>query len=499
PSARGAAILGGSHLRVEQELPAAVAALGASRPGLVPGITPGDARDEAIAQTLASRFHQEAAGVMERRLADNAWLAARLRRGRHREHRLEVVAALGLAVALVGTLGIWAAASRDGGVEAAPAPDRMTSASTISSSRPSSTGSGTRSGTSATAATSATAVISASTDSPQRAGDDLAPLTGTLSHGGAIPFVVVPRRRDLDDLPWRDVGLPATFDIGAPTEEVTAGAKPVRGRRAVAAYLRPIPAGYDVVIVTERGRRLAFVDRVIRRDGAESLPIGQMSIRRDGRMVALIQRRGVLTLDVVNGLAQWHAVPADLSHGGWGFGRAAAFIAFSPGKVWTIDPEADAARRLPLGSYMEHYRLVRRGGSVSLRYHGGEGQLTATEPVRLPVTAIVGGTFGSLGGWSVTGVDLDPATRRAGGTSFDRQALAAVQGDQRQRALLLAREDPFADLTPMGWADDHTAVVALGPMILAWDVISGDLRRVTHVRHSPLGPLGISLRLTPTG
>ena len=328
------------------------------------------------------------------------------------------------------------------------------------------------------------------------------PTTGTL--GDRTPYAALPLEGVEGGLPLFEAGLPQVVDAYGPSTRLSTLATPPRD--VVAVVLRRDGGGYRPVLVTRAGEQVV-VDRLLlsptrNRAGDTSAPLGPRAFGA-GRWVVFPQPGKVVRLDVRDGSVTTYAVPSPyVDSAGWG--AAAGEVRVRAGRqAWTLDTSSPGAAAVPVDASVPDgaTALELAPGSQALRVsrfdptsHARVGERS----VAAPVTELWGPTVASAQ-WVATGAFLDqdvtyPLIRRGNGPIY--QGLVAVRPDNGSVAVLAAPENPDGQVgrvtrccSVLAWADPHTALLqtvgAHGSWVLAWDVESGRVMRVTRIAANP--------------
>jgi hypothetical protein len=324
--------------------------------------------------------------------------------------------------------------------------------------------------------------------------------TGTLGDGTA--YALMPLEGKEGRLRQYAVGLPSVVD---PTRAARPLSSAGQVPSVVAVYLRRDGNGYAPVLLTEDGTQYVadLLLRPVRDEGGnERVPLGPRAMA-GGEAVYFPQPGEVVRLDVRTGRVDRYAVPSPyVEDVAWSpaLGRV---VVRADQQAWTLDPWAEDAEVVAAGraAYGGLFRLSARSaqaGGLTLTRQGTDALPEAADDVRAPVSETWGETLGSL-------------TRAASGAFFDQdltnplirlgngpiyQGLVAVDTDERTARVLLAPENPDGQTgrftgccRVLGWANGVTvlfqSVGSHGSWVLAWDVSSGEVYRVTRIEVDP--------------
>jgi hypothetical protein len=321
--------------------------------------------------------------------------------------------------------------------------------------------------------------------------------SGTLPDGTA--YAVMPLEGTEARLPDFDAGLPSTVDVGAQGEAFSPASPPTS---VVAVYLRADGERFHPVLVTGDDRQLVVgdVDLVWTNDanGNAATPLGPRAIGGGGRYVVFPQRDHVVRLDTQTGESVSYAVPSQVVEwAGWN-ASGSAIVARDSAHAWTIDPWKPGAAAVPVdGGYEGKFRITATGTApTDLRLTAYDDLAIPMRPrvVRAPVYSVWGETVNTET-LAATGVFFDQnitstVIRRGFGPIY--QGLLVVEPSSSAANVLLAPENPDGQTgrfkgccTVLGWADAKTvlyqSVGSHGRWILAWNVITGEVFKVTRL------------------
>ncbi|MEU0096023.1 hypothetical protein [Kribbella sp. NPDC006257] len=241
-------------------------------------------------------------------------------------------------------------------------------------------------------------------------------------------------------------------------------------------------------------------------------PLSTGAVAPNGKLVAFPQPGALLVLDATNaGIQRFNVPNQDLRSVSWlpdshrvlisgpnaayrilisggGFGERAVTVV-EP----SIDPDAATAP----------YRLDDRSGQVALSRYSASNGWTVSGAADLPVQSWVGQTFGS----SSVAARLFVASNspQVPNAELQPQIVAAISAQRSlpNRLLVLGPSPPptagtlaAAVARPvgcclvLGWYDENTVLIQVQGWVIAWNVQSGHVRRVTELEVSglALGP-----------
>jgi hypothetical protein len=248
---------------------------------------------------------------------------------------------------------------------------------------------------------------------------------------------------------------------------------------------------------------------------ASGPPLSSGAVSPDGRLVAFPQPRAVVVVNVTTADIYRFSVPAeDLRSVSW-LPDSARLLVSGPTAAYRVlvgpccrgeesvvsvqparDPDAATAP----------YRLDGGVGRVVLQQYSIDGGWTLQDTLQLPASSWVGQTISA----SATAARLFVADQlpQVQTTASRPQVVAAVSTEQTLRShLLVLGETPAATPRPtgpavpdavrtpgccfvLGWYDSHTSLLQVTGWVLAWDLQTGQVWRVTEleVDSVALGP-----------
>jgi hypothetical protein len=250
---------------------------------------------------------------------------------------------------------------------------------------------------------------------------------------------------------------------------------------------------------------------------ATGLPLSSGAIAPNGKVVAFPQPGGVYVIDASTPKARLITLPSqDIRSVSW-LANSIRLIVSGPGTAYQLDVDVQATKAPAVGGVAVSndpedatapYRLDGQAGDVALRqYAGNNGWVEVSNP-RLPVGQWVGQTF--AGGNLVGRMFVASQLPQVPTVASQAQVVAAISTlEPRDDRLLVLGETPAATPTPgrttpdqirepgccflLGWYDSQTALFQVTDWLLAWNLRTGQVRRVTEldVDGLALGP-GIS-------
>lgn len=238
---------------------------------------------------------------------------------------------------------------------------------------------------------------------------------------------------------------------------------------------------------------------------ASGRPLSSGAIAPNGKLVAFPQPGGVYVIDSSTSKARLIPLPSqDIRSVSW-LANSVRLLASGPGTAYQLDVDVETTKQPVVGGVAVSndaedatapYRLDGVAGEVALRqYAGNNGWVEVSNP-RLPVAQWVGQTFagGNLVGRMFVATQLAQVPTAAS----QAQVVAAISTlEPRDDRLLVLGETPAATPTPgrtapdrirepgccfmLGWYDTQTALFQVTDWLLAWNLQTGQVRRVTEL------------------
>ncbi len=316
------------------------------------------------------------------------------------------------------------------------------------------------------------------------------PRTGTIA---GLPFWTAPPSGSEAWLDRLDTGLGDKLTV-PPGELQYLRERPVS--RVGAVLLRPTsPGHYRPVVLSARGRwAQAELDLVptVDADGNESPPLTATAVSPVGSLVAFPQPNAVVILDTTTGTTRRITVPSPtIRNVGWmpsgdlllASGDAGTYLVSASGLVSQVDARSDPSSATPpmaLDSIDTREALVRIDPS---------GERTADLWTDLPVSSWLGATFTTNTLAARTFIPDSSSQLRS--LRGDAEVVAVLDGRSPTAGALLLMggggDLPRAKncCGVLGWYDEHTLLVesrtTAWNWILAWDVLTGRVMRVTEL------------------
>lgn len=353
----------------------------------------------------------------------------------------------------------------------------------------------------AAAVIAVTAVQSAGRDDNPPQPLPATPTTGERLLPDNTAYALMPLEGTEQRLPLLEVGLPERLDLHAKARPLATLGHPPES--VVAVYLRAARGGYQPVLVTGRGDQLLVdtltLKALVTPDGRAS-PLGVRAVG-GGSYVVFPQPGAVVRLDLRTGAVSRYAVPDQQLETAGFTSDQGTILARSPSWTWAIDPWQAGASAAAAGTdaYEGNFRITPDpydAGHLVVREQDRGHQAHVLLDVRAPVTDVWGETVNTED-WAATGVFFDQdavhsVIRGRYGVGPIYQGLVAVDAEALTAHLLLAPENPDGQTgrfkgccTVLGWADGHTVLYESrgvhGRWVLAWDVGTGTVSRVTQV------------------
>jgi hypothetical protein len=279
-------------------------------------------------------------------------------------------------------------------------------------------------------------------------------------------------------------------------------------RQIAAVVLRNHSGSYEPLLLGDDGH-WARTDVQLSAIGTGA-PLSSGAVAPNGQQVAFPQPGAVLVFSVVTGSVQQYDVPTqDLRSVSW-LPDSNRFLVSGPdvayrvviggggfgeGPVTPVEPSGDPE------DTTAPYRLGGGVGQVSLSRYSINRGWTLSGAAQLPAASWVGQTFSS----STKAARLFISTDLSQLPNARPQVVAALsaQRSQPDRLLVLGASPPATagTLAPdvvrpagcclvLGWYDDDTVLIQVQGWVIAWDVRTGRVRRVTELEVSgvALGP-----------
>lgn len=314
-------------------------------------------------------------------------------------------------------------------------------------------------------------------------------------------YALMPLEGTEQRLPLFDVGLPERLDLHAKAQPLSTLGHPPES--VVAVYLRAVKGGFHPVLVTARGDQLVVdtltLHPLVPRDGRAG-PLGVRAVG-GGSYVVFAQPGAVVRLDLRTGAVRRYAVPDQGLETAAFTADQGTVLARTSSWTWAVDPWEQGASATAAGT--DAYEGVFRispdpfdPGHVVVRSQDDNHQAHVLLDVAAPVTDVWGETVNTQT-WAATGAffdqdAVDSVIRGRFGVGPIYQGLLAVDVETLTAHLLLAPENPDGQTgrfngccTVLGWADAHTVLYESrgvhGRWVLAWDVATGTVSRVTQI------------------
>lgn len=248
--------------------------------------------------------------------------------------------------------------------------------------------------------------------------------------------------------------------------------------------------------------------QVLDEEGNPTEPMSVSAIADDRRRVVFFQRGKVQVLDAFTGQVKSLPVLDNyLNRAGWSDDNS-TIIAGSDAKQWQIFPETGVVRLITQQAYPGAHQIrtsaAEPGGSTQLLRFNGAGTGNEVNPLPDVVFDAWGTTMTSDSGWAATGAFFNDTVQSKSPGNY--QGIFAVNGlSLSHPRMLVAPGGPDEDglskgcCQVLGWAGESQALVRWGDDILAWDVASGEVTRVSRLSEfTPnFGSRSYSLALAP--
>ncbi|MGO4361838.1 sigma factor-like helix-turn-helix DNA-binding protein [Terrabacter sp. RAF57] len=316
---------------------------------------------------------------------------------------------------------------------------------------------------------------------------------------GGLRYVVAPTAGAEADQPVLDVGMPAVIDPGRP-HHLASGPRPTGlGAFGDAVYLERRAPGRWVPVLLYGDGELLTLDTVVLTDvrtasGQIHPPLGIWAFSGDKTALAFAQPGKVVVFDV--GTRQVHTVAVPSRTLEWAAWRGNHLLAGSAVGLWS--PGVAPSRPGP--------EPPRRPGAREFRVEGGRTVLDEHAPDVGTRPQTVGWPRITPAGETVSDArQFASAFRLAAGGPSDveavrpRQVIVATNSLGRDRMLVFGEEQPRAAdcCSVLGWTVRGDLVYVSdapsGTWIMAWNVETGVVRRVSHFLTSHEVPPVIAL------
>ena len=250
---------------------------------------------------------------------------------------------------------------------------------------------------------------------------------------------------------------------------------------------------------------------------ATGRPLSPGAIAPNGRLVAFPQPGAVYVIDASTSSARLIAMPSqDIRSVSW-LANSTRLIVGGPGTAYRLDVDVESTRNPVVSGVAGSndaedatapYRLDGTAPEIALRQYAGNNGWVEVSNSRLPVDQWVGQTFAGSnlsGGTMVARTFVATQLPQVPTVASRAQVVAGISTQQPlDDRLLVLGETPPATPTPgsntpdeirepgccflLGWYDGQTALVQVTGWLLAWNLRSGQVRRVTE-----LGVDGVAL------
>jgi hypothetical protein len=314
-------------------------------------------------------------------------------------------------------------------------------------------------------------------------------------------YALMPLEGTEQRLPLLEVGLPERLDLHAKAKPLSTLGHPPES--VVAVYLRATEGGFHPVLVTARGDHVVVDTLTLHPLAGSDTSAGPLGVRAvgGGSYAVFAQPGALVRLDLRTGAVTRYAVPDQgLETAGFTADQGTV-LARTSSWTWAVDPWEPGASAAPAGTdaYEGVFRITTDPfdpGHLVVRNQDDNHQAHVLLDVAAPVTDVWGETVNTQS-WAATGAFFDQdavhaVIRGRFGVGPIYQGLVAVDVDSLTAHLLLAPESPDGQTgrfkgccTVLGWADGHTVLYESrgvhGRWVLAWDVETGTVSRVTQV------------------
>ena len=244
------------------------------------------------------------------------------------------------------------------------------------------------------------------------------------------------------------------------------------------------------------------------KEGNASEPLGNRAINEDRRRIVFPQRGKVLLLDAQTGDFRSFTVADDHLHdAGWA-ADGATIIAQSDAAAWRIDSTTGDVERLGEVAYPGFSQFVADESGVRLLRFASTGTNGAASDSPPIFSGTWGSTVTSDAEWAASGGFLTDAAQTLGAY----QGVFAIESERMANPrLLLAPGGSDAGglgkgcCAALGWVSSDRLLVRWGSDILLWNVVSGEIARVSKAPVPvygsddlpAVGSLGFSFAIAP--
>jgi hypothetical protein len=238
---------------------------------------------------------------------------------------------------------------------------------------------------------------------------------------------------------------------------------------------------------------------------AAGRPLSSGAISPNGKLAAFPQPGGVYVIDASTSNARLITLPSqDLRSVSW-LANSTRLLVSGPGTAYQLDVDLKTTRQPAVGGVAVSndaedatapYRLDGLAGEVTLRQYAGNNGWVEVSTARLPVDQWVGQTF--AGGNLVGRMFVASQLPQVPTVASQPQVIAAISTlEPRDDRLLVLGETSAATPTPgrtspdrirepgccflLGWYDSQTALFQVTDWLLAWNLETGQVRRVTEL------------------
>lgn len=294
----------------------------------------------------------------------------------------------------------------------------------------------------------------------------------------------------IDDLTRSQLALPDVLTFGPETAMPTLSGVGNNSAPVRAVLLRYTSEGLRPVLVRPTlSNPFMIVDAItlvpnLDEDGNASEPLEVTAIASDRRHVLFLQSGKVVLLDAFSGEVQKFAVADKYLEGGGWTSSGASIIVWSETYQWKITPATGAVQRLGReAAYPGRHRIVVTGeDGVRLLEFDGQGANTKSLTGPRVLSDVWGSTFTSPESRTATGGFLSGAAALEAGGRY--QGIFTVDSDDVTSARLLIAPASEGVATGccevLGWAYTDQILIRWNSRdLLAWDVRTGGLRRVS--------------------
>ena len=239
--------------------------------------------------------------------------------------------------------------------------------------------------------------------------------------------------------------------------------------------------------------------------------LGHRPVAEDRNRVLLLQPDAIHVVDVAQGSMSSISMPGRLTRdggligGGWALGGQYAIVE-SASETWRVDVAAMTVTAMGDSGYAGRNEIRVTADKPVVVGYNSRGKAVETKSLKAPIEETEGPTLANIEGWAAASVRL---SRSAPELLGGRPGILAVQVDTMSGTRILAAGlDAFgspAQYTVLGWGPRDVVLLAstsigsvglgaenLGPRILGWSAITGQLTFIAEVAPTTEGEGGFT-------